>query len=123
MKHLLIFSLGYLMVGCSLFDTNAGRAQYTVEPIVYEAGNGKQAAACCRLTVYNSKNVESVNAWGSYDPETGKIEFKLGQAGVSASEPIKVTMEQHQKAIEAVSGDIRGAATDIVNIKRQVSGQ
>lgn len=61
----------------------SGCATYSVEPF-YDVGAGK--VICCRATVTNSKNIETVNFDATEQDGAYRIHFV--ETGVNASQPI-----------------------------------
>lgn len=112
MKALLL-TLIVMLSGCSLFDTSAGRAVYTLSPVIVKKSNGDEIAVCCEISIYNSKDISSVFAEGVYDPATGMIKFQLGQDGVDSSTPIKAAVE-NQKVIMGQLGTILKILTPVL---------
>ena len=112
MKCLLLIAI-LLCGGCAVFETTAGRAVYTLSPVILKKSNGEEIAVCCEISIFNSKDVANVFASGEYDPETGVIKFQLGQEGVDASTPIKEAVE-NQKAIMGQLGTIVKLLTPVL---------
>lgn len=93
------------MQGCALLDTSAGRAKYTIRPVIVETGDGKQVAACCEINIFNSKDIDQIKVSGEYDPTTGKLKFSLAQEGADASGPIEAAVKNQEIIIQKL-GDI-----------------
>lgn len=100
MKIITILTMLILTSGCALLDSSAGRAKYTIKPIVFDIGDGKQAAACCEISIFNTKDINELSVSGEYDPATGKLKFTLGQSGVDASGPISQAVKNQEVIIE-----------------------
>jgi hypothetical protein len=104
-KILILVCTLITMQGCTLLDTSAGRAKYTIRPVIVETGDGKQVAACCEINIYNSKDIDQINVSGEYDPTTGKLKFSLAQEGADASGPIEAAVKNQEIIIQKL-GDI-----------------
>ena len=89
--------LTFLLSGCQLLTT-AGRADYTVEPFVTEAG----ATICCKATIHNSKNYDKFKFTFKTNPD-GSVDVTLDEKGVSASDPAKVNAENQGKLLDAMT--------------------
>lgn len=106
MRYLIIL-LSLMFSGCAWFETTSGKARYEIAPIILKQADGSEVAACCKLTIFNSKDVGAVTAHGEYDPSTGKILFDLTQEMINATDPTKAGVEGQKAAAEAVTETIR----------------
>lgn len=99
---LVALSLVFL-TGCAYLETSSGKSNYKIAPLILTQADGSEIAACCELSIFNSKDIGAVIAKGEYDPLTGKITFELRQEMVDASTPTKVAMENQMKIYETVT--------------------
>ncbi len=94
MKKLLILGI-FTLQSCAMI---AGRADYTVSPIVLD--NGK--IICCEVKVSNSKDIGNVSVEFNADGKGG-IAFKLVEQDVNSSTPAAVAADTTKQAIEALT--------------------
>ena len=103
MKIILLLLASFLLSGCESLKAlgGAGQTEYSVEPIVTEAGK----TICCKVNIYNSKDYEKLKVKIIKKPD-GTIEVSLDESGVNSSGPSAVMGENQGKLLDAITSII-----------------
>jgi hypothetical protein len=89
---ILLITLITLLSGCAVFKP-AGVADYAMEPVVVDG-----VAYCCKVTVYNTKDIGMVDL--VFTKTDDNISVKLTELEVSSSDPAMIQAETTRALVE-----------------------
>lgn len=89
-------SLIMTLVGCSMIESDAGKAHYKMSPVVVDG-----VAICCEVDIFNAKDVGKIKATAT-KLDDGSYEITLEEEGVNSSAPMGMMMQQQNMLMETL---------------------
>lgn len=94
MNKLIVLFFAAVLTGCALMEGSAGKAHYTMEPVVKDG-----VVVCCKVDILNAKDIGKVTA-SATKLDDGTYEILLSEEGVNSSAPMEVMVKQNALMME-----------------------
>lgn len=91
-----LLSLLLAVTGCSFIESDAGKAHYSMTPVIVDG-----QVVCCAVDIRNAKDIGRVKASVTKLPD-GSLEVTLEEEGVQASGPMGAMIQQQAATTDLI---------------------